>query len=254
MSQAPASQHIPPTAVARRPDSSLGVFETLLVRDGRAIEPSAHMERLARSLRALYGLDPPTEAQPLLAAAAAPLRLGRVRLAVVPRRGGERCEVSAAEVEPALHFPPPERAAALRTWVLRGGLGAHKWVDRGVLPELGGGEAALLAEPGGELLEAATANLFSVAGGRLVTPPTDGRILPGVTRGAVLELAAGLGVGVEERPLRAEELYAAEEVFLTSSVRGVEAAGSLDGEPLGGARRLSRLLADALRRRWEGPN
>ena len=60
--------------------------------------------------------------------------------------------------------------------------------------------------------------------GTLVTPPTDGRILPGVTRAHVLELAEALGVDTEIRALDVTELADATEVFLTGSLAGIEPA------------------------------
>ncbi len=75
----------------------------------------------------------------------------------------------------------------------------------------------LLVDLDGLVLEAAWANVLAILDdGTTVTPPLDGRILPGTTRARVV--AAG---GVHERPLALAELLAAREVLLTSALRGV---------------------------------
>ena len=61
------------------------------------------------------------------------------------------------------------------------------------------------------MLEAGRANVFAVADGGLLTPPADGRILPGTARGAVLDLAAELGVPAAERRLALADLRRADE-------------------------------------------
>jgi D-alanine transaminase len=69
--------------------------------------------------------------------------------------------------------------------------------------------------------ECATSNLFAVLGNTLVTHPVGAKVLPGITRLVVLELAAKLGIRVEERALREEEVRKAEELFITSTTREV---------------------------------
>ncbi|RMG97221.1 MAG: aminotransferase, partial [Deltaproteobacteria bacterium] len=64
-----------------------------------------------------------------------------------------------------------------------------------------GADDALLCSPRGTVTEGATSNVFCVVAGRLVTPPLDGSLLPGITRGVVCDLARRLGLAVEERPL-----------------------------------------------------
>ncbi len=74
----------------------------------------------------------------------------------------------------------------------------------------------------GDVLETDRGNIFAVIGGILHTPPLDGRLLPGVTRAAILRLAAADGLQVKEAPLTVNAvLDAAEEVFVTNSVGGV---------------------------------
>jgi para-aminobenzoate synthetase/4-amino-4-deoxychorismate lyase len=138
----------------------------------------------------------------------------------------------------------------LRTHEISGGLGAHKWVDRKGINRPSPEEAGALITDEGEVLEAGWANVFAVRGGTLFTPPLDGRLLPGTTRAAVLQLAADHNIESSEQPIHPEDLLNAEETFLTGSIRGIEPALSLDSQELAGCGELSRRLADALRRRW----
>lgn len=233
------------------PDPQLGVFETLLVAGGRPAELEAHLARMDASLRELYGAELATDAAALAHAEAAGLGLGRLRLTATPSDGEIALKAQAEPVEPTSVFALAGRSVALCSHALRGGLGPHKWADRslleGVEAALPEGAVALLVDDG-TVLEASRANVFAVRDGVLLTPPADGRILPGVTRAAVIEAAREAGREVREEPVALAELTDAEEVFLSSSVRGVEPVGSLDGAdlPKGDA---SALLAAALRRR-----
>ena len=78
-----------------------------------------------------------------------------------------------------------------------------------------------LVQAGGGGLAAPLAGRVPSGGGsgpRLLTPPVEEGLLAGVTRAAVLELAAEVGVPAEQRPLAIDDLLAAEEVFLTNSI------------------------------------
>ena len=78
---------------------------------------------------------------------------------------------------------------------------------------------AIILGSRGEVLEGATSNVFAVKDGELHTPPTSAGILEGITRHVVLSLAAGLGIVCHERELLPADLFGADEVFLTSSIR-----------------------------------
>jgi branched-chain amino acid aminotransferase len=92
-------------------------------------------------------------------------------------------------------------------------------------------EVVLLNERG-EVAECTAANIFCVREGRVFTPPLSSGCLEGVTRGVVLEIGAGVGVPVEERTLRPEDLYSADGVFISSTNRGVIAAGEINGRKI----------------------
>jgi para-aminobenzoate synthetase/4-amino-4-deoxychorismate lyase len=241
------------TANGRQPDPSKGIFESLLVVRGEPVELAGHLARLRGSLAELYGAALPADTGERVRSAAAELDLGRLRLTAVPRGSELELSLRARPVDPAIVFPPTQKGAALRRVNRPGGHGAHKWVDRTGMehPDAGAGQ---LISDGEELLEAGWANLFAVREGTLWTPAADGRILAGMARAAVLEIARDESLEAHEAPLRRDDLLAADEVFLTNSVRGIEPAIALDGTPLSGCGPLSRRLAAALRRRWDLPD
>ncbi|HXR61839.1 MAG TPA: aminotransferase class IV [Solirubrobacterales bacterium] len=231
-----------------QPDRDRGIFETLLVVDGKPVELDAHLQRLAQSLETVYSLAPPPQAEEEFRRAARALDLGRLRLTAAPAEDGPQLHLLAGGVELGAVFP--EHGVKLRTHQVAGGLGAHKWAHRPGINRPGPEEAGAVIVDEGEVLEAGWANVFAVRGGTLFTPPLDGRLLPGTTRAAVLELAAAEGIEAREQSLRSADLLGAEETFLTGSIRGIEAAEELDGRPLPGCGPLSRRLAAVLRRRW----
>jgi len=85
----------------------------------------------------------------------------------------------------------------------------------------------------GVAIEGAHSNFFAVRGGALVTHPATHQILHGITREYVLELAAGLGIAVELRPLAVEELASASEAFLTGTTTEVHPIVEIDGQAVG---------------------
>ncbi|MDX6636055.1 MAG: para-aminobenzoate synthetase / 4-amino-4-deoxychorismate lyase [Solirubrobacterales bacterium] len=230
-----------------RPDPAKGVFETLLVVGGEPMEATGHLARLGRSLAEIYGVELPSGAGELVRATAAGVELGRLRVTAVPRAEVVDLDLEARPVDRAIMFPTS--GAALRQVERAGGHGQHKWVDRRGMEHPEAGPGQLICD-GEELLEAGWANLFAVREGTLWTPAADGRILAGMARAALLEIAAAEGLETREQPLHAADLLGADETLLTNSVRGIEPAASLDGTPLPGSGPISRRLADALRRRW----
>ena len=96
-------------------------------------------------------------------------------------------------------------------------------------------EAIILGQRG-EVAEGATSNVFAVREGALQTPPISAGILEGITRRAVLELAAARGIAYSERELWPEALYGADEVFITSSIREILPVVSVEGRSIGDGR------------------
>jgi para-aminobenzoate synthetase/4-amino-4-deoxychorismate lyase len=239
------------------PEPSRGVFETLLVAAGAPVEVDAHLARLRASVAELYDAPLPGEAAALVAGGAAGLELGRLRLSATPAGGGAvTLDVVTAAIGAEIVCPPWERGLELRSRPLPGWRGGHKWADRDLLQGLEAevAPATPLLTDAGALLETTRANLFVVdPGGTLATPPTDGRILPGVARARAIETARELGVDVVERPLARADVESAAEAFATGSIRCVEPVRSLDGERVGGPEpALTGRIAGALRERWIG--
>jgi para-aminobenzoate synthetase/4-amino-4-deoxychorismate lyase len=194
-----------------RPDPAAGLYETLRVEDGRPLHLSAHLERLAGSLRTLYGRALPPELPEQIAAAAARAGAGSARL---------RVDVTPDGAADIVCGPlPPVRPVVLRPVVLPGGLGPHKWRDRRLLEELEGEDPAtlpLLLDADGVVLEASRASVFvRAADGSLHTPPADGRILPGTTRARLAAAARRLALG---------DLRAAPGLYVASALRGLQPA------------------------------
>jgi len=87
---------------------------------------------------------------------------------------------------------------------------------------------AILCDAQGRVAEGSSSNVWCVRAGIVKTPPTTVGILPGITRWRVLELAAANGVPAEEPELRPADLLDADELFLTSSIRGVLPISKID--------------------------
>jgi para-aminobenzoate synthetase / 4-amino-4-deoxychorismate lyase len=241
----------------RRPDPARGVFETLLVRDGEAVAAAAHVARLAASVAALYDDELPDDLADRVAAAAAELGSGALRIVATP---GADAAGATIDVEPGRMRTRP-LPIVLRPFTLPGGLGAHKWRDRRMLDALATGSdpdatTPLLLDGDGAVLEAAWGNVFALEGDALATPPADGQILPGVTRAAVLAAAPDLGLVPLERPLPLERLARADAIVISSSLVGaVPAVLAAPGARThqAGASALAERLARRLEQRTASP-
>ncbi len=106
----------------------------------------------------------------------------------------------------------------------------------------------------GEVAEATSSNIFLVLRGTLVTPPLEANILPGITRQKVLAMAESAGYNVATRAVHRDELFAAEEAFLTNSVAEVVPLRSIEGRSVGtgGPGAATRELHEAYRNHVRG--
>src|SRR3984885_10152677 len=220
---------LPVTAAAEAalvPRPAAGVFTSLLVTGGVTHGLADHLARLEGSVRDLYGKELPAALTAELARCLATRPSGRLRITVRPVGGPLQATV---EVVPQSQAAQPSDAMAvtLRPVTLPRGIGAHKYRDRRLLAALaaqaqaGPDQHLLLIDETGELLETDRANVFAVMDGVLLTPPADGRLLPGTTRAAVLRAAHGRGIRVGQKPLTLDELTEATEVFVTNAVAGI---------------------------------
>lgn len=107
-------------------------------------------------------------------------------------------------------------------------------------------EVVLLNERG-EVSECTAANIFVVRNNKVVTPPLSSGCLEGVTRGVLMEIAAEAGTSVTEQTLRLEDLYAADEIFVSSTNRNVIAVSEIAGKRIGNgsASKLTQRLDEA---------
>lgn len=88
----------------------------------------------------------------------------------------------------------------------------------------------------GYITEGAASNVFIVTGDEIRTPPKSNRLLPGITRDLVVELAGESGCRCRETPVSKPELLAAGEIWLTSSSLEIAPVIRLDGEPVSGGK------------------
>ncbi|MGE3706094.1 MAG: aminotransferase class IV [Vicinamibacterales bacterium] len=256
-----------------------GIYETLRTYGGRPFLFARHMRRL-RTSAAMIALPLPLTDEEIAARfhatmAAAGLRGGAsgeayIRL-LVTRGVGELTYDPAATPYPSVviivkpHVPPPESAyrdgvpviisSIVRNHpdtvnpliksnnLLNSALAAQEAVKRGAFE-------AIMRNYRGELAECTTANLFLVRNGEVLTPPLASGLLAGITREFLLEVARADGVPAREVVLRDEDLFSADEAFLTSTTRELVPIVRVEGTPIGIGRPgpISARLLDAFRR------
>jgi branched-chain amino acid aminotransferase len=203
-----------------------GAFEVIRVYDGRPFALEEHLRRLERSalnLRLPLDLEAVrSDAWRLLAHAGAGPDHGLLRIVIT--RAGRRLLMT----EPLPAVADRIRLGSVTyapTRILDGvkslSYGANMLASR--LARERGFDEALLVTPHGRVLEAPTSSIFWVAGGELLTPPLDEHILASITRALVLE-----ATGAVERSCALEELLQADEAFLTSTTREVQAVAAID--------------------------
>jgi branched-chain amino acid aminotransferase len=225
-----------------------GVFETLRVYGGKPFAWRRHLERLEHSARGL-GLDPPAR-ETLQEAAAAVLDANglheaRVRITAtggVQPLGSERRDAPVTVVVAATEVR--DVASSIDVVVVpwtrneRGATAGLKTISYAenvralAYAQERGADEAMFANNRDELCEATGSNVFVVRDGRVATPPADAGCLLGVTRALVIELCAGLSIPCEEVALPVDTLARADEAFLTSTVREVQAVTTVDGRAL----------------------
>jgi branched-chain amino acid aminotransferase len=251
------------------------VFETIRTYGGAPFELKEHLGRLARSARLVF-IDLPVpletlEAEVLAAIAAANNPECYVRLMVTRGQGTLGLDPSLAErplrvliVQPLNlparhHYEAGIAAISYRTQRqvdATSAVGAkvgNYLVSVLAMREAGraGALEALIVDGHGCVLEGGSSNVFLVQGGVLVTPDVSAGILAGITRAHVLAVASELGIPVELRTPSLDEAHAADELFISSSIRELMPVVRLDDRPIGAGRPgpvFARVLA-AFRRR-----
>lgn len=242
-----------------------GVFETLVVYEGKPFAFTRHWVRLCRSARVL-GLDAPEKeylASAIDAVIDANKKLaGRLRVTVTggpAPLGSERGTAPCTVIVAIADLPSHASEAALVTVPYRrnehGALTNHKTTSYGenvvalAHAKKQGGTEAVFANTAGSLCEGTGSNVFIVYEDELITPPVSSGCLPGVTRDLVLGLCESEGIAVRERNVPLRALAEATEAFLTSTLRDVQPVRTVDGSPLPQCpgpltQRLARAFAD----------
>jgi len=203
-----------------------GVFEVIRLYDGRPFAFDRHLARLERSatnLRLPLDLEAiRADAWRLLAQAGTDHEHELLR--VVVTRGGRRLLLT----EPMPANPEIVRLGSVTyspTRILDGikslSYGANMLAGR--LARERGFDEALLVTPHGRVLEAPTSSIFWIKDGELLTPPLDEHILASITRAIVIE-----ATGASERSCTLDELLRADEAFLASTTREVQAISMID--------------------------
>ncbi len=100
----------------------------------------------------------------------------------------------------------------------------------------GGYDEAIMLDSSGQVAEASGENIFAVIKGRLCTPPLSSAILAGITRDSVLTLAQDLGIPTAEVSLTRDQLYLADEVFLTGTAAEITPVREIDDRRVGAGR------------------
>jgi len=234
-----------------------GVYEVIPAYQGHPLRLSQHLTRLQRSLDGLRLANPMDDAG-----------WRRVVGELIERNGGGDVsvylQVSRGAPPARDHgFPKPGVAATvtgfcqpLKPWpkdVLERGAAAvvrddDRWAHCDIKStallanvllkqqaiDAGAAEAILVRD--GHVTEGASSNVFVVVGDVALTPPQSGYVLPGITRDLILELAAADGLPVRFGDVTRSRLYAADEIWITSSTREALPITMLDGQAVGGGK------------------
>ncbi len=233
-----------------------GIYEVARTSGGRPVDLPRHLERLRRSAAALE-IDPPDAARVTEIVHATLEAAGNgdsyVRI-IVTRGGGD------IGLDPAL-ADGPRLVVIVRPLKLPDAAAYERGVDvalvevrrtprRSLDPAVKSGnylnnilalaearrasaQEAIMLNADGRVVEGSTSNVFVVREGRVSTPAFQDGLLDGITRRRVLEHCAEAGLPAAEAHLGPEDLRAADEAFLTSSLRGVLPIARIDGAPLG---------------------
>lgn len=262
------------------------LYEVVAFLNGRFLDWDKHLWRLRRGLAALFIEGVPGDAA-LLQIARRLMAMSRcadgllylqVSRGAAKRDHGFPAGIAPTLVMTARRFDFAQRIPQLATGVSAISLPDQRWgrcdlKTTGLLPAVlakqearaaGAFEALFVKDgPDGreEVTEGGSTNMYMVDGdGRIITHPVSARILPGVARDTLLDLARAAQMEVVERPFTLAEARAAAELFLTSTTAPILPIVVLDGAAVGSgapgpvSRRLGDMLWDEVRRQtgWRG--
>lgn len=244
------------------------IFETMRTYGGAVFRLDAHLDRLERASR-VTGIELPyarAELSAIVRDVVGRVDAGDVNVRVTVSRGVSAtpglatagCDRSVLSVTAReLRLPPAEaRARGIASVVVAARKVPAACIDptiktgalmpavlaRRELEARGAMEGVQLSIDGA-VVSGVASNVFAVRGRELVTPDAGSGCREGVTRAAVLELATASGLEPRERPLSLDDLFAADEVFFTSTVLGCVPVGSLEAKTYGAPAATLRVAA-----------
>jgi D-alanine transaminase len=117
-------------------------------------------------------------------------------------------------------------------------------------PAAKGADEAVFIE-NGLVTECAASNIYLILGNRLITHPVGPKVLPGITRAIILEIAPTLGLTVEERGFSLEDIRKSDEIFITSTTREVAWVAAWNNHPIrsNGCGAITKKLHQAYRQK-----
>jgi D-alanine transaminase len=226
-----------------------GVYEVIRLYNGRGFTLNEHLDRLARSAEGIK-ITLPLDRKALMGEIEKLVDRSGVKEGMIylqlTRGAAPRNHIYTPGLKPTLLFyarplPPvnaPGQGAGAKLQTAADERWQRCWIKSiALLPNVlakneavaAGADEAVFVD-GGFVTECSASNLFAVIGGKAVTHPVGPKVLPGITRAALLELAKEAGVAVEQRPITLEEARAAEELFITSTTRELSWVSHWDGQ------------------------
>ncbi len=245
-----------------------GLFETMRAYEGQVFRLDSHLSRLARSAEILGLPIGMTDLKDAVMATIQANQLGdaRIRITVSIGEGSmvpdpSTCKQPTVLILAGDYHPYPEQIyqkgfRAVVSSIRRNSgsplsrLKSANYLENMLVKQearAAGVDEALCLNEKGLLAEASMSNIFLVDDGVLRTPGEESGILPGVTRGVVLELASRLGISTLKHNVRLVELSQAQEAFLTNSLIEIMPLTEIEGRPVGSGRPgpvTQRLMAD----------
>ena len=226
-----------------------GIFETIAARDGKPVWLNDHLTRMTAAARELglpfdeFVILSATEE--VVAKSASPSEVLRVTLTRGPTPRG----FAAPSTNPSLiislnpfDLTKLPKAVKLATSSIRRNttspasrLKTLSYIDNVAAAREVADRAddALMLNTDGHVACTTIANIFMLKDAKLITPSNDQAILRGIARGKLISCAAEIGLQIEARPIKPEELKDADAVFLTNSLRLATAVSTIDGIPTG---------------------
>ncbi|MDO4570302.1 MAG: branched-chain-amino-acid transaminase [Planctomycetia bacterium] len=234
-----------------------GIFEGMRAYNGKVFRHEQHMDRLWKSAKAIHLTIPMTQAEMMKAVddtlALNDLRDAYIRLVVTRGVGTlgldpNRCATPGVIIiTDKIALYPKElyengleivTASTIRmpSSSLSPRIKSLNYLNN-IMAKLEGLRAgcdeALLLNHQGEVCECTGDNIFIIRDGKIYTPPVSAGILEGITRNAVIELAAEAGIPLFETTQTRHDVYIADECFLTGSAAELIPVVGIDGRPIG---------------------